>query len=321
MKLKQLVEGNLSKWFDDKWVDISRKKNGKHPSCGRSDSSKGGYPKCVPSSKAKTMSKKDKKSASDRKRKNPSKQVSTETFDNRLDQALGLISESMNVVVSGYRDISIRDMGRLINSLQRLLNPFWSRLPEDMQQEIMTKGMPGGSFHIDGESDYSGQDGTINYYTAGWPANIQTQVIEQAKATMDRLGVKYGPFKKEQSGLLDSMVVRIPILHLPAAKNDPPPEVNLSNDNAIAIFQGVLGFEMDNYSFSMSPFDLINAIDNLNPDKLDIHARDERQTTYKGGSTHHYGGQDKQDITRKLGYIKSVAQWAIENRYELIDVH
>lgn len=39
----------LDRWFKEKWVDISRKKDGKHPPCGRSDADKGKYPKCRPS--------------------------------------------------------------------------------------------------------------------------------------------------------------------------------------------------------------------------------------------------------------------------------
>lgn len=71
----------LGKWFDERWKDISRKdKSGKHPPCGASadkgvrakDSSKK-YPKCVPASKAKRMSKKQKQSAIKRKRKEPNK--------------------------------------------------------------------------------------------------------------------------------------------------------------------------------------------------------------------------------------------------------
>jgi len=66
----------LGKWFSQDWKDISRKKkSGGHPACGASagkgtrakDSSKK-YPKCVPASKAKSMSKKEKQSAVRRKR-------------------------------------------------------------------------------------------------------------------------------------------------------------------------------------------------------------------------------------------------------------
>lgn len=68
--------GGLTRWFKEKWVDISRKKkSGGHPPCGASAGSKarkGGkraYPKCVPASKAASMSSKQKKSAVTRKRK------------------------------------------------------------------------------------------------------------------------------------------------------------------------------------------------------------------------------------------------------------
>lgn len=68
--------GGLSGWFRQNWIDISRKKkSGGHPPCGASAGSKtrkGGkraYPKCVPASKAASMSSKQKKSAVSRKRK------------------------------------------------------------------------------------------------------------------------------------------------------------------------------------------------------------------------------------------------------------
>tara|TARA_A100001011_G_scaffold303984_1_gene318199 strand:+ start:386 stop:853 length:468 start_codon:yes stop_codon:yes gene_type:complete len=59
---------NLRKWFSDKWVNIGKKKKGGgHPPCGTSGK-KRGYAKCVPASKAAGMSKKQKASATRRKR-------------------------------------------------------------------------------------------------------------------------------------------------------------------------------------------------------------------------------------------------------------
>ena len=64
---------SLSKWFNENWVDISSKKDGKHPKCGRKMGDGRGYPKCVPASKASSMSKSEKESSVRRKRKtNPS---------------------------------------------------------------------------------------------------------------------------------------------------------------------------------------------------------------------------------------------------------
>ena len=62
--------GGLDKWFKEKWVDISKtNKDGSHPPCGRSDTSKGGYPKCRKVRVASKMSKKQKKASVARKRK------------------------------------------------------------------------------------------------------------------------------------------------------------------------------------------------------------------------------------------------------------
>ena len=81
MKISELLEegaykGGLRKWFKQSWKDISRKVDGKHPECGAS-AGKGGrgqdpqkaYPKCVPAAKAGKMTTKQKRSASQRKRK------------------------------------------------------------------------------------------------------------------------------------------------------------------------------------------------------------------------------------------------------------
>ena len=63
-----ITNENLRKWFKDKWVNIGKKdKSGKHPPCGTSGD-KRAYAKCVPASKARSMSKKQKTSAVRRKR-------------------------------------------------------------------------------------------------------------------------------------------------------------------------------------------------------------------------------------------------------------
>jgi hypothetical protein len=58
---------DLNKWFKEKWVNIGKKVDGKHPPCGTSGKKKG-YAKCVPAAKAAGMTKKEKESATRRKR-------------------------------------------------------------------------------------------------------------------------------------------------------------------------------------------------------------------------------------------------------------
>jgi hypothetical protein len=64
-------KGGLTKWFQEKWVDIgAKKKGGKYQECGRKSAtgSKRKYPKCVPLAKATAMTKSQKASAVARKR-------------------------------------------------------------------------------------------------------------------------------------------------------------------------------------------------------------------------------------------------------------
>ena len=64
---KNIHKEDLNKWFKEKWVNIGKKVDGKHPPCGTSGE-KSGYAKCVPAAKAAGMSKKEKESATRRKR-------------------------------------------------------------------------------------------------------------------------------------------------------------------------------------------------------------------------------------------------------------
>jgi len=80
IKNGEVLKEDLGRWFKEKWVDVSRKIDGKHPPCGRSDADgeKGrkGYPKCRPSKKvskdtpkvASSYDKKEKKAMTSQKR-------------------------------------------------------------------------------------------------------------------------------------------------------------------------------------------------------------------------------------------------------------
>ena len=66
-----MKSGGLTKWFNEKWVDIgAKKKGGKYQECGRKSASGSSrkYPKCVPLAKATAMTKSQKASAVSRKR-------------------------------------------------------------------------------------------------------------------------------------------------------------------------------------------------------------------------------------------------------------
>jgi hypothetical protein len=81
IKSGMVLKEDLGRWFKEKWVDVSKKIDGKHPPCGRSDADgeKGrkAYPKCRPSKKvsketpkvASSYDKKEKKAMTSQKRR------------------------------------------------------------------------------------------------------------------------------------------------------------------------------------------------------------------------------------------------------------
>lgn len=72
-----VLKEDLKRWFKEKWVDVSRKIDGKHPPCGRKSADGKGYPKCRPSKKVsketpktvKSYDKKEKKAMTSQKRR------------------------------------------------------------------------------------------------------------------------------------------------------------------------------------------------------------------------------------------------------------
>jgi hypothetical protein len=76
IKSGEVLQEDLRRWFKEKWVDVSKKVNGKHPPCGRKDANGKSYPKCRPSKKvsketpkvASSYDKKEKKAMTTQKR-------------------------------------------------------------------------------------------------------------------------------------------------------------------------------------------------------------------------------------------------------------
>lgn len=74
--------GGLTRWFKEEWVDISRKKNGKHPPCGRQsaktgkdkDGKKRSYPKCRPKNKVSSKTPKTAGSLSEKEKRKLSRE-------------------------------------------------------------------------------------------------------------------------------------------------------------------------------------------------------------------------------------------------------
>lgn len=77
LKSGEVLKEDLRRWFKEKWVDVSKKVDGKYPPCGRKDADGKSYPKCRPSKKvsketpkiASSYNKKEKKAMTAQKRR------------------------------------------------------------------------------------------------------------------------------------------------------------------------------------------------------------------------------------------------------------
>ena len=127
--------GGLTKWFNEKWVDIgARKKGGKYQECGRKSASSSSreYPKCVPLAKATQMTSSQKASAVKRKRAagNPGgKPTNVKTFGGKQ-------------MIKNFKDIVIFliTTGVLILLAIIIIGDYWVALEENrpVDESIIT---------------------------------------------------------------------------------------------------------------------------------------------------------------------------------------
>ena len=114
----EVLREDLRRWFKEKWVDVSRKVDGKHPPCGRKDAdgdkNRKGYPKCRPQKKvskdtpktAGSYSKEEKKSMVSQKRnaekKEPKIGKGNKPTFTRFDENVNFINLNVEEIVETY---------------------------------------------------------------------------------------------------------------------------------------------------------------------------------------------------------------------------
>ncbi len=118
----EILKEDLRRWFKEKWVDVSRKVDGKHPPCGRKDANGKAYPKCRPSKKvsketpkvASSYDKKEKKAMTAQKRRAEKKEPKSgkgnkPTFA-RFDESINK-DQIVNLVLNTLNEVKIDNRG------------------------------------------------------------------------------------------------------------------------------------------------------------------------------------------------------------------
>jgi hypothetical protein len=132
IKSGEILKEDLRRWFKEKWVDVSKKVDGKHPPCGRKDADGKSYPKCRPSKKvsketpkvASSYSKKEKKSMTSQKRRAEKKEpkigkgnkpTMTHYNEDRIKRISNLVLEQLNDEISFDELSSLKKINSLVN--------------------------------------------------------------------------------------------------------------------------------------------------------------------------------------------------------------
>jgi hypothetical protein len=229
----------------------------------------------------------------------------------------------MDVLISGYSTQNdMKNLDDIAEYLKRkIINPLWEKLSPEEKDVVRKAGsMHHGILTPDGSYYNRDKKEILNLYTGGWPERFIKSLVEGVKYYLDELKIKYSSFINDKSKMFDGdSVVRIPILSWKPTE-DTPPSLNLANGNAMLIFGQLLKYKVEEGGFyNIAPADLIVKIDNLEKDQLRIHARDQYSST-RGGSQTINGGLDENGIQKRLDAIRNIAQWAIKNHYDSINV-
>lgn len=191
-----------------------------------------------------------------------------------------------------------------------------------------------GKVTIDGfETD--AKEGVLNFYSGGMDKELVKKALAAIQFYLKEMRSKLtGEIKVEKSGMFTKPGPRlrpgrpnkgIEVHRIPVAimgREDRPPEVNISNDNAGVILQDILDID-DPQTGSMSPQELLDRLRRANQFAIDMSTQTAGWTGGKQQQQqqqqHYYGGLSEPQIQRHLANLKKLAEWAIQNHYDVID--
>ncbi len=201
----EVVKEDLRRWFKEKWVDVSRKVDGKHPPCGRKDADGKSYPKCRPSKKvsketpktAGSYSKKEKKAMTAQKRRaekkdpkigkgnKPTMTKFDESMENKIKIDFSVKNNNYpklvneNIEVSGALQYHITTNKSLIENVYKLGSDSFYELLEECKE-----------LYLSGDLDLSDDDLTFIYENEYGPIEETNYVADDLLSEAEYQGRK-----------------------------------------------------------------------------------------------------------------------------------
>jgi hypothetical protein len=225
---------------------------------------------------------------------------------------------SMDMGIDGYTPP--REMNHILDATFFFRDKlFYDVLNEQERRRYSETGNGPHMLDIDGGSDYSSKEGTINFYSYQFPQ--KTKAIQAIKYFAQEINAEIisvtGPEREGQK----NEVYRVNIIMYPQQPKDEPPRINMANGNARDIFSGLLNFsDGGDWGYSMDAWQLVTRIDKIVEAQIEEHTREPSITKEEGKATFIGVGTTNEYLKRRLKEIRAFAQWAIDHGYTKIYV-
>ena len=234
-----------------------------------------------------------------------------------------LLFESMDIrIKDAHYESPMKTVGDLAwHLMTKLSKVIESMKPEQVEDYYKSKApeLVYVDGPVSGEDSYFTNNGTINIYLKGIPTEYHQKIKDAALYFIKDANVDYGTVITNTSNAYGGDTIRIKINKMPESDANPP-ELNMSNGNTDHIFSKVLNLDQYNVGngYLIPARELLIKIDNYNDELADMDARPSVTTTGSGGATMMSFGLDANQINQRLGKIRDIAMWAIENDYDTI---
>jgi len=228
---------------------------------------------------------------------------------------------TMDVVVDGFRYPQIPEtLLNISNSIMYSpqLSNYLKNLPEEEREYFKENHLTELVTPDTSSSKYNAPIGHINIYLRGLNPNRIKEYNQLIQNILKTLKLEFDEPKIDISNMYDSKVLRINITRNPHAYHqlDIPPELNLANENASRIFNGILKTPMEDINAAQ----LISRINSITrKDKIEFeHEGLEEQTP--SGMKIIEPPKSMEYYDQRLERIKEIAQWALDHGYKTISV-
>jgi hypothetical protein len=222
---------------------------------------------------------------------------------------------TMDLCIEGYTQPE--EMENILDAAFFLKRQLLYKVLDDKDiAEYAKTNMAPHCLDVDGDSEFDGTQGILNFYTYQFPEHKLKTALQALKYFAGEINSTIhnitGPERQGQK----NEVYRIHIKMKPM-KQEGPPRINMANGNAYTIFEGILNFRIGE---PMDAWQVISRIDKVFDAQLQEFERPYSKIEEEGKATMIDFGVDITYFKRRLQEIKEFAQWAVDNNYQKLFV-